>query len=88
VTGYAGIKKGGRMDIIKCGRKTYELEKGDMVMDNGACYQLISREVRNGFRHISPKLSKTAFSKFIKIERTQIKKDHGYGASIIIWEYL
>ena len=46
---------------IKCGRQTLELKKGDTIMDNGACYQLITRTRTVGYSNISVMVSKSPY---------------------------
>lgn len=52
------------MDTIKCGRKIFELQNGDTIMDNGACLQLITRLKRSGWHNVPYKVSKAAFKQF------------------------
>lgn len=54
-------------DIIKCGRKTYELVNGDTVSDNGSCLRLITRKERKGWDELHPSVSKKEFNKFKKL---------------------
>ncbi len=72
-------------DQIKCGRKVFNLVKGDRVMDNGACYQLITREIGNGFDRYPPRVSKAAFKKFMGLNVKSV--DHNWGDGVTIWEY-
>jgi len=51
---------------IKCGRVEYELNENDIVMYNGACYQLITRRVWKGFNQTVPIISKSKAIKLIK----------------------
>ncbi|MFO1442857.1 hypothetical protein KDN24_06465 [Bacillus sp. Bva_UNVM-123] len=51
---------------IKCGRDEFELNEKDIIMYNGACYQLLTREVRNGWHSHSPVLAKAKAEKLIK----------------------
>lgn len=72
-------------DQIKCGMKVFDLVKGDRVMDNGFCYQLITRKTGSGFVTYSPRLSKAAFKKFGAMNIKSLT--HSYGESVTIWEY-
>jgi len=60
------------MDTIKCGRITYNLVDGDTILDNGACLQLVTRNVRNGWHTHSPRVSKAAFKEFSKLTNVSI----------------
>lgn len=75
------------VDTIKCGRIVYELKKGDTIMDNGACLQLISRRVRIGFNSYSPTVSKKAFIEFKNNKRVVIDTDHSYGEHVTLYKY-
>ncbi len=52
--------------VIKAGRKEYDLNENDRILFNGACYQLITRELRIGFDKNTPIISKTLMKKLIK----------------------
>lgn len=58
---------------IKCGRKEYEVSNKDLIMYNGACYQLIL-ECGNNFGETNPLVSKTLFNKLLK--EGKIEKSH------------
>jgi hypothetical protein len=45
---------------VKIGRKFYEIDESDLVMYNGVCYQLITREV-GGTQPYSPRVSDKMF---------------------------
>jgi len=59
---------------MKCGRSTYNIRPGDVVMHNGACAQLITRYVdKNGYpykRH--PSISKKEFKRFLKLPNLRV----------------
>jgi len=76
------------MDTIKCGRIVYELEDGDTIMDNGACYQLITRHVIKNYSKISPRVSKKAFNDFIKNPKVKINPEHNWGKSVTLYTYV
>jgi hypothetical protein len=52
--------------IVKCGRVEFELNHQDMIMYNGACYQLVTRKVGSGWNAIHPILAKSKAEKLIK----------------------
>lgn len=70
------------MGKVKCGRNTYILEKGDYVLDNGACLQFITKNKdRLPFgkwqRVNSVRVSKKEFKKFLKLPHTLLTKRNG-----------
>lgn len=75
------------MHTIKSGRTTYELEDGDTVMDNGACFQLISRKVIKNYSAISPRISKKEFETFKNNSKVFIDTDHKRGSKCTIYIY-
>ena len=53
---------------LKVGRDILEINKNDLIIDNGACYQIITKEVgRTNCKH-SPIMSKKLFSDLKKCE--------------------
>lgn len=34
---------------LKVGRDIIELDNKDLILDNGACYQIVTQKVRKGF---------------------------------------
>lgn len=51
--------------LIKCGRKYYEVSSEDLIMYNGACYQLILKR-GNNFRESNPRVSKKLFKELLE----------------------
>ena len=51
---------------VKIGRIMFELTENDRILDNGACYQLITRKIGRPFEQQNPKLSKVLFKKLLK----------------------
>ena len=51
---------------LKVGRNIIEIDEKDLILDNGACYQIITKSVpyrRNGlYSEISPVMSKKLFT--------------------------
>jgi hypothetical protein len=58
-------KEGVKMNI-KCGREEFALTEKDIIMYNGACYQLITRKIIKGWSTTSPVLAKAKAVKLIK----------------------
>ena len=47
---------------IKCGRREFEVTSKDEIMDNGACYQLVTQQYYDGSYHYAiPRVSKQLF---------------------------
>lgn len=51
---------------LKIGRSIFEITENDVVLFNGACWQLISQKIFSGWHYHSPKMSKAMCEKFIK----------------------
>jgi len=51
------------MDTIKLkvGRGIFNIDENDIIMDNGACYQLITKEIGHGWNKYPPRVSKKMF---------------------------
>lgn len=66
---------------IKCGRKIFDCTSKDLILDNRACYQLITQDCFDGYHHYSPTVSKTLFKKLLlegKIIKSKRKYKTGY----------
>ena len=59
---------------MKIGRYGFDIDEDDKIMDNGACYQLVTRKVGYGFNKIAPIVSKTLFKKLLKEEKIYLYK--------------
>lgn len=42
---------------LKVGRNVFDIDDNDLILDNGACYQIITKVIRKGFDRITPKMS-------------------------------
>jgi hypothetical protein len=51
---------------IKCGRNEFDLTEKDIIMYNGACYQLITRTIHKGWHSHYPVLANGKAEKLIK----------------------
>lgn len=71
------------MDIIKSGRKIFELKHGSTIMDNGACRQLITVDGMSGH----PMISAKEFKAFKAMSRVSEIKEHSYGDKVSLWQY-
>lgn len=51
---------------IKRGRKTFNCTSKDLILDNGACYQLITQKYFKDWYNQTPHVSKILFKKLLK----------------------
>jgi len=51
---------------LKCGRKTYILTEKDLIMFNGACYQLVTRVEPIDHYDVSPIVARNRAEKLIR----------------------
>jgi hypothetical protein len=74
--------------IVKCGRIEFELTEKDLVMYNGACYQIITRKVGFGWNESTPIIAKSRAMKLIKeglLKEVQLDKPRYKGENIIYY---
>lgn len=79
---------------LKVGRKILDISENDLILDNGACYQIVTQKVCKGFDWHYPIMSKKLFNDLKKLEliftseglkQDAIKK---YGTSVITyWKF-
>lgn len=53
---------------LKVGRNVFDIDDNDLILDNGVCYQIITKEIRKGFDRITPKMSMKLFNDLKKCE--------------------
>ncbi len=53
---------------LKVGRNILDIDENDLILDNGACYQIVTQEIIKGFDRITPKISSKLFSDLKKCE--------------------
>lgn len=51
---------------IKCERRIFNCTSKDLILDNGACYQLITQRYFKDWYNHTPRVSKTLFKKLLK----------------------
>ena len=52
---------------LKIGRKIFNIDENDLILDNGSVYQIVTQEIRsNDWSLYSPQISKTLFNKLKK----------------------
>lgn len=56
-----------KMVKLKVGRNIIELDEKDLILDNGACYQIVTKKV-GGFDWYYPIMSKKLFHDLKKLE--------------------
>lgn len=47
---------------LKVGRNIVDIDENDLILDNGACQQIITKEIGHGFDKQTPRLSKKLFA--------------------------
>lgn len=47
---------------LKVGRNVLEISEKDLILDNGACYQIVTQEIGYGYNKSTPIMSKKLFS--------------------------
>lgn len=70
---------------IKCGRRTFNVDHTDEILDNGACYILITQTYFKDWSNVNPIVSKSLFKKLLKEEK--IYKARQYGKYDDMWIY-
>lgn len=52
---------------LKIGKRIFDIDENDLILDNGAVYQIVTKEIRDSDWSIySPQISKTLFNKLKK----------------------
>lgn len=54
------------MAELKIGRKVFDITEKDVVLFNGACWQLITQTIHSGWNNYYPTVSKTLCEKLLK----------------------
>ena len=78
---------------LKVGRNIFDIDENDLILDNGACYMLVTQEIIKNYSSYSPTVSKKLFTDLKKCEliftseglrQAAIKR---YGNSVVtFWE--
>lgn len=53
---------------LKVGRNILNINENDLILDNGSCYQIITKQIGSGFNKITPVISKKLFTDLKKCE--------------------
>lgn len=79
---------------LKVGRRVIDIDDNDLILDNGACYQIITKDIGGGFHRSSPVMSKKLFNELKKLEHIftnddlKSKATERYGNSeITYWKF-
>lgn len=79
---------------LKIGRNVFDIDENDMILDNGACYQIITRKIVKGFDSYSPIMSKKLFSElkkcglvFTNEGLTQLAKEKYKTSKVTLWKF-
>ena len=51
---------------LKVGRNIFDIDENDLILDNGACYQIVTKRVNVGFNESIPVMSKKLFNELRK----------------------
>lgn len=79
---------------LKVGRKILDISENDLILDNGACYQIVTQKIGSGFDKVNPKMSKKLFNDLKNLEliftSEGLRQDaiNKYGSSVITyWKF-
>ena len=53
---------------LKVGRNILNIDDNDLILDNGACYQIITKQIGNGLNKATPVMCKKLFSDLKKCD--------------------
>lgn len=53
---------------LKVGRNILDIDENDLILDNGSCYQIVTKRVGFGFNKSIPLMSKKLFGDLKKCE--------------------
>lgn len=78
--------------IVKIGRNHFEITEDDVVLFNGAIWQLISQRIAKGWNHYVPVIGKTKAEKWKKRGAIYLVKETGLyktesGKQMGLWYY-
>ena len=52
---------------LKVGRNILTIDEDNLILDNGVCYQIVTKEVGHGWNSYYPVMSKSLFNKLKKL---------------------
>lgn len=53
---------------LKVGRNILNIDENDLILDNGVCYQIVTKKIGTGFDKSTPRMSKKLFSDLKRCE--------------------
>ena len=74
---------------IKCNRRTFTVTEEDLILDNGATYQLITQKYSQGFDQYIPRVSKALFRQLLKDGSIRLsnRKYKAFGEEFDLYEF-
>lgn len=79
---------------LKVGRNILNINENDLILDNGACYQIVTQKIGYGFDKRTPLMSKKLFNDLKKCEliftneKLRIAAINKYGTNIkAYWKF-
>ena len=75
---------------IKCNGRAFTVTDKDRILDNGACYQLITQKYSRGFDQLTPRVSKALFRRLLRdgaIRLSERKYKTFGGAELDLYEF-
>ncbi len=79
---------------LKVGRNILDIDENDLILDDGACYQIITKRIGFGFNESIPVMSKKLFADLKKCEliftseRLRQAAIEKYGNSVVaFWKF-
>lgn len=79
---------------LKVGRTVFDIDRDDLILDNGSCYILVTQKVIKGYSSCSPTVSKKLFADLKKcgliftsegLRQAAIKQ---YGSHVVVfWKF-
>ena len=75
---------------IKCNGRAFTVTAKDRILDNGACYQLITQKYSKDYSYLTPVVSKALFSKLLKsgaIRLSDRKHKSAFGGEFDLYEF-
>lgn len=78
--------------IVKIGRNYFDITEDDIVLFNGAIWQLITKKIAKGWYHYSPVVAKNKANKWKKTGALYLVKETGLyktesGNQMGLWYY-
>ena len=77
---------------IKCRNRIFNVSREDLILDNGACYTLITQEYFSDLSYMYPNISKKLFATLkkngdIELSKKKYKTAFGYNENLKLWQF-